>query len=187
MIETWKRIQRDFSLILTGIQETVITVADHVNQHVQKVKLNLDTAALERKIQSQQALLGEKIYAESALKLSEVYEKPEVHTLVDRILTAKKQLEANEGIVSPHEALHDFERLLIRSDFVIQNVVILNGYSGIGKTIQELAPPPQMMIFFIRKQNKIVLADGKVPIEVGDEVTFLCAKENIPDYIAFWK
>jgi len=187
MIETWKHLQRDFSLALSGIQETVIAIADHVNQHVQKLKLKGDTAALRKKIQDQQSLLGQKIHTESQHKLSALYGKPEIQTLVKHVLAAEKQLEANEGIVSPHEALHDFERILIRSDFVVQNVVILDGYAGIGKTIQELAPPLQMMIFFIKKQNKIVLAYGKVPIEVRDEVTFLCAKENIQDCIAFWK
>ncbi len=187
MVKTWKRVQRDFTLVLTGVQETVIAIADHVNQHVQKVKLNLDTASLERKIQAQQALLGKKIYAQAGLNLTQVYEKAEVQTLIENILIAEKQLESNEGIVSPHEALHDFERLLIRSDFVVQTLIIREGYTGIGKTIQALKPPSQMMIFFIKKQQQIVLAYGKVTIAARDEVTFLCSKENIPDYIAFWK
>ncbi len=187
MVETWKRVQRDFSLVLTGVQETVIAVADHVSQHVQKVKLKLDTASLERKIQSQQALLGQKIHAEPGLSLSEIFEKDEIHIVLEHILRDEKKLEANEGIVSPHEALHDFERLLIRSDFVVQNVVIRDGYSGIGKSIRALSLPPQMMIFFIKKQQEIVLAYGKVSIEARDEVTFLCSKEKIPAYISFWK
>lgn len=187
MVETWQRVQRDFSLVLTGIQETVIAIADHVSQHVQKVKLKLDTAGLQRKIQRQQTSLGKKIHMASGLDLNQIYEKEEIQILLENILVAEKQLEANEGIVSPYEALHDFERLLIRSDFVIQNVVIRGGYTGIGKTIKELSPPAQMMIFFIKKQQKIALAFGRVPISVHDEITFLCSKENIPSYIAFWK
>ncbi|VAX27069.1 hypothetical protein MNBD_NITROSPIRAE01-1593 [hydrothermal vent metagenome] len=187
MVERWRRVQRDFSLVLTGVQETVISIADHVNQHVQKVKLKLDTASLERKVQSHQVLLGQKIHAEPGLELSQIYEKDEIHTLLEDITMVEKQLEANEGIVSPHEALHDFERLLIRSDFVVQNVVIRHGYAGIGKTIKELSLPPQMMIFFIKKQEQIVLAYGKVSIAARDEVTFLCSKKDIPAYIAFWQ
>lgn len=187
MLETWKRVQRDFTLILSGLQETVIEIADHVSQHVQKVKINLDTATLEKHIQGQQALLGKKIHADQGSHLTQIYEKEEIQSLISHILMAEKRLEANEGIVSPHEALHDFERILLRSDFVVQNVVILDGYAGIGKTIKELAPPPQMMIFFIKKRDQIVLAYGKVPIRAHDEVTFLCSKNNIPDCIAFWK
>ena len=187
MIETLKRVQRDLTLACSGVQETVISIADHVNQHIQKMKLTLDRSVLEKEIQQKQTQLGQKIYEQSDLPLSQLYAKPDVQVLLDKILTAQKQLEAIEGIVSPYEALHEFERLLIRSDFVVQNVVILEGYSGIGKSIQKLAPPPQMHIFFIKRQNRVELAYGNLFVHLHDEVTFLCSKENIQHYIAFWK
>lgn len=187
MIPILKKFTRDFTLVLSGAQEAVVTIAEQVNQHVQKVKLSLDATTLEKKIQEDHINLGKNIYEHPEVSLNQLYEQTEVHTLIDQVLKTKKQLEATESIVSPYEALHDFERLLIRSDFVIQNIVITKEYSGIGLTIQALKPPAEMLIFFIKKRDEIVLAYGHVKVNLHDEVTFLCEKEHIQSCIAFWK
>jgi len=172
---------------LVGLQEAVVFIADHVSQHVQKVKLGLAASELEKEIRSAQVYLGKKVYDRRNEPLESFKENPRVEQQILKIKALRKQLEANNAIVSPFEALHDFERLLIRSDFVIQQVWIPEGYHGIGKTISHLALPPQMLIFFIRKKSGLALAFGRVIIEAQDEVTFLCAKEDIADYISFWK
>ncbi len=187
MIETWKQLQRNMIVILSGAQEAVISIADHVNQHTQKIKLNLDARGLEKEIQEAQAILGEEIYTQADVPLSQLYEKKEVQEWIEKILGKQKQLEATESIVSPYETLHDFERLLIRSDFVIQHIIIPDGFHGAGKTIAELCLPEKMLIFFVKKQNKIQLAYGNVSVDTRDQVTFLCSKEHIQDYIMFWK
>ena len=187
MISILKKFTRDFSLALSGAQETIVTIAEQVNQHVQKVKLNLDASALEKEIQEDQINLGKKIYEHSEVSLNQLYEQTEVHGWIDNVLKTQKELEATESIVSPYETLHDFERLLIRSDFSIQNIVISKEYSGIGLTIKELKPPSQMLIFFIKKRDEIVLAYGNVKVNSRDEVTFLCEKEHIQSCIAFWR
>lgn len=187
MIGTLKRIRRNSKIAFLGLQETIIAIADHVNQHVQKTKTNLDVTELESEIKENQVELGRRIYEKSDLQFEPLYDAPDMQDLLKKIETSQKQLEALEAIVSPYEALHDFERLLIRSDFVIQNVIIVDGFHGIGKTIEALALPAQMLIFFIKKKNQINIADGKVIIETRDEVTFLCEKENINTYIELWK
>ncbi len=187
MISILKKVSRDFTLVLSGAQEAIVTIAELVNQHVQKVKLNIDATTLEKEIQGDQVNLGEKIYEHAEISLNQLYEKTEIHALIDKVLKTQKKLEATESIVSPYETLHDFERLLIRSDFVIQNIVISKKHSGIGLTIQELKLPPQMLIFFIKKRDEIVLAYGNTRVYARDEVTFLCEKEHIQSCIAFWK
>ena len=74
----------------------------------------------------------------------------------------------------------------MRSDFVIQHVRIVEGFSGIGKTIRELDLPINMLIFFIKKNSRIEIAGGGILLEAKDEVTFLCSKENRHKYIEFW-
>jgi len=187
MVKSWKRFNQNFTLAIVGFQEALIAIADHVNQHVQKVKLNLQSGEFDQQIKKDQAKLGEAIYQRQEVDFDQLINLPEIEKLVHKIETEKKQLDALEGIISPYEALHDFERLLIRSDFVIQHVIVLDGYKGIGKTIQELGLPTQMLIFFIKKKDQIEIADGKVVIETKDEITFLCSKENISKYIELWK
>ncbi|MFQ5587664.1 MAG: hypothetical protein ACE5F7_02395 [Nitrospiria bacterium] len=186
-MKTWKQLQRNVTVVLSGIQEVVAAAADHINQHIQKAKLDFDTETLEEEIQEAQAMLGKEIRRHSNINLHELYEEKKIKNQVSQILEKQKQMESREGIVSPYETLHDFERLLIRSDFVIQNIIIPDEFHGNGKALGSLDLPDQMLIFFIKKKNKIELAYGGVRVDARDEVTFLCSKENIPDYLAFWK
>ncbi len=187
MIKRLEQFRRNSILAFIGFQEALIAIADHANQHVQKVKINLQAEALENQIRKDQVKLGEAIYQRQELDFEDLFKSKGVEELVLNIEMSKKQLDALEGIISPYEALHDFERLLIRSDFIIQHVIILDGFHGIGKTIQELNLPTQMLIFFIKKSDQIEIADGKVIIETKDEITFLCSKENTNKYIELWK
>jgi len=188
IVEIWQRVKRDLALVFAGLQEATVSVADHVNRRVHQVKGSLDANELEKRIKNDQAFLGKKICAESAdSSLDALYEDPDIKNLVAEIQKTDQALEAIEGVVSPHEALLDFERLLIRSNFVIQHVVVQEGFFGIGKTIQELNLPPEMLIFFIKKRREPAIAYGKTNLETRDEVTFLCPKKRIQEYIAYWK
>lgn len=187
-MNTWQRFSRDFKLAIVGLQEALIAIADHVHQYVQKVKMNLEAGELGKEIKNKHIALGEQIYARTDLQLDQLSQEPDMLDLMNKIETTQRKLEAIEGVVSPYEALHDFERLLIRSDFVIQHVIVVDGFHGIGKSIKELAFPSQMLIFFIKKRNQqIEIAFGKVVIDSRDEITFLCSKENIQKYMALWK
>jgi len=177
-------------LVIAGFQETMVSIADHVNQSVQKVKIDLATAELENEIKESQISLGKLIYENPEASSEQVGDGfarlPEIAALIEKAEAGQKNLDAITGTVSPHEALNDFERLLIKSDFVIQHVLIMDGFHGIGKAIKDLCLPDRMLIFFIKKNNRIEIADGEVIIEARDEVTFLCSKENIHKYIKFW-
>ncbi len=186
-MKTLQHLQLNMSMVLGGIQETIIAIADHVQHHIQKIKLNVDAKTLEQEIQKSQAALGEKIYQNANTPLSDLHKNEEINEKMIHIAEKKKELEAVESIVSPYETLHDFERLLIRSDYVIQTVIISEAYHGLGKTIEMLSPPETMLIFFIKKRNQVELACGKVVIHPKDEITFLCAKEEIQSAISFWK
>ncbi|MFQ5779927.1 MAG: TrkA C-terminal domain-containing protein [Nitrospiria bacterium] len=186
--EIWQRVRRDLTIAFAGLQEATVSIADHVNRRVHKVKVTLDANELEKRIKNDQALLGKKICAEpDDLSLNALYKDPEIRNLVAEIEKTDQALEAIEGIVSPHEALLDFERLLIRSNFVIQHVVVQEGFLGVGKTIRELNLPPQMLIFFIKKKGEPAIAYGKTVIEARDEVTFLCPKKKVQEYISYWR
>jgi len=177
----------NLALALSGIQEAAVAIADHVNQHVQKTKLKLNAAELEQEIRGKQIALGKAIYRSQDAAFATSNDEPDFERLIKKTTTLRKRLEANNAIVFPYEALHDFERLLIRSDFIIQQVVIAGDYKGIGQSIKDLALPSQMLIFFIKKKNEVELAYGDVIIRAEDEVTFLCSKEAVKDYISFWK
>ncbi|MFQ5597254.1 MAG: hypothetical protein ACE5GK_04310 [Nitrospiria bacterium] len=188
MFKAWKRFKRDLMLAVLGFQEAVISIADHVNLYIQKVVMNMESAELGNELRGSLEYLGKKFYERKDSLFDQGTEDMDIQDALEKIKEIQKKLEAMEGFVSPYEALHDFERVLIRSDFVIQHVMILEGFHGIGKTIQELEFPSQMLIFFVKKRNQdIDIAYGKVVIETRDEITFLCAKENIEKYIAFWK
>ncbi len=184
------RFRHDSILIMAGFQETMVSIAAHVNQSVQKVKIDLKTAELEKEIKESQISLGKLIYERPKASSEEVRDGlahlPEIKALIEKAEAGQKSLDAIVGTGSPHEALLDFERLLIRSDFVIQHILIMDGFNGIGKTIKDLGLPDRMLIFFIKKSNRIEIADGGVVIEARDEITFLCSKENSHKYREFW-
>ncbi len=190
MTKILKQFRQDFTLIVAGFQETIISIADHVSQSVQKVKVDLATADLEKEIKESQVSIGKLIYKNPEMSSEELRDglahAPEMKALIAKAETGQKSLDAIMGTVSPREALNNFERLLIRSDFVVQHVLIVEGFSGIGKSIKELGLPGNMLIFFIKKNKHIEIADGGVVIEIRDEVTFLCSKENSHHYIGLW-
>lgn len=200
MSKILNRFRHDIVLVMAGFQETMVSIADHVNQSVQKIKIDLATAELENEIKKSQVHLGKLIYererrqsssktstetSSEALK-AELAHLPEIKALREKAEAGQKSLDSIVGTVSPHDALQDFERLLIRSNFVIQHVLITDGFKGIGKMIRDLELPDRMLIFFIKKNKGIEIAEGGIIVEVKDEVTFLCSKENCHKYIEFW-
>lgn len=180
-------LRKDLKLILAGLQEATVSVADHVNSHVKKVKTTMDACDLEKQIKNNQARLAKKVYAQPDSSLDTLYKENEVRDLVAEIERMHKELEAIEGNVSPLEALQDFERLLIRSKFAVQHVIVPEDFHGTGKTIRQLAFPPQMLIFFIKKKGETEIAQGETVIDARDEITFLCDKDKVNKYMSFWK
>ncbi|HIE65158.1 MAG: TrkA C-terminal domain-containing protein [Nitrospira sp.] len=187
MIEGIQKIRKDIRLVLAGLREATVTVADHVSSHVKTMKTTMDARDLEGKIKKEQAILGRKIYEHPDTSLDTLHKEKEVRDRVVEIEKMHKKLETIEGNVPPLEALQDFERLLIRSEFAIQQIIVPEEFTGTGKTIRELAFPSQMLIFFIKKRGKTEIAQGKTVIGARDEITFLCDKENINKYRLFWK
>jgi len=187
MIEGIHRIRKDIRLVLAGLQEATVTVADHVSSHVKTVKTTMDARDLEEQIKKERAILGRKVYAHSDTSLETLYKENEVRDRVTEIEKMHRKLEAIEGNVPPLEALQDFERLLIRSKFAIQHIIVPEEFHGTGKTIRELAFPSKMLIFFIKKKGEIEIAQGDTVIDARDEITFLCDKEKINKYRMLWK
>jgi hypothetical protein len=157
-----------------------------VNRHVQEVKTSIEAGMLENQIEQDQALLGEKIYRKSA-DLALLYKEPELRDLFDKIQGEQKKLATIETIVLPHESLMEFERMFLQSDFLIHHAVILESFNGIGRKIRDLALPTQMRIIFIRKKGHLEIAQGHTKIELHDEITFLCLKVNLQNYLDYWK
>ncbi len=187
MIEGMQRLRKDLTLVLAGLQEATVSIADHVNSHVKKVKTTIDARDLEKKIKNDEAILGKKVYAHPDSSLDALYKENDVKNPVSEIERMHKELEAIEGSISPLEALQDFERLLIRSQFVIQHVIVPEEFHGTGKTIRQLAFPAQMLIFFINKKGETEIAQGETVVDARDEITFLCDRENVIKYRSFWK
>ncbi|MFQ5579016.1 MAG: TrkA C-terminal domain-containing protein [Nitrospiria bacterium] len=187
MIEGIQRLRKDLKLVLAGFQEATVTVADHVSSHVKTVKTTMDARALEEQIKKERAILGRKVYEQADTSIDTLYKENKIRERVTFIEELQEKLETIEGSVSPLEALQDFERLLIRSKFAIQQVIVPEDFHGNGKTIRQLAFPSQMLIFFIRKKGETEIAQGETVISARDEITFLCDKENTSKYRMFWR
>ncbi len=209
----WRRMKRNFIVAFAGLQEATVAVADRVHRRVQEVKTSVDAGLLEKQIEMDHALLGEKVYRKGQSDLGLLYKDPELYQLFDRIQQQQKKLTAMENITLPDESLIEFERIFLQSDFLIHQVVVLEKFSGVGKQIRELTLPPEMRVIFVRKRNRfkigpsaknydlkgsgcrwnvnhgvpLEMANGNTPIEAYDEVTFLCSRENLRRSIDYWE
>ena len=147
-------MKRDFIVAFAGLQEATVAVADRVHRRVQEVKTSVDASLLEKQIEIDHALLGEKVYRKGQSDLGLLSKDPELYQLFDRIQQQQKKLTEMENITLPDESLIEFERIFLQSDFLIHHVVVLEKFSGVGKQIRELTLPPEMRVIFVRKRNR---------------------------------
>src|SRR5581483_1524379 len=182
----WRRMKREFLVIFSGLQEATVAVADRVHRRVQQVKSSIDAGLLEKQIEVDQALLGEKIYRKGHSDLRLLYKDPELHQLYTKVQEQQKKLVKIEAVNFPYESYLEFEQILLESDFLINRAVISEDFGGLGKKIQDLLLPASMRIILVRKRNQVELAKGTTRIELYDEVIFLTSKGNLQQSLEYW-
>lgn len=182
----WQRMKRDFLVAFSGLQEATVAVADRVHRRVQQVKSSIDAGLLEKEIEMDQALLGEKVYRKGHSDLRLLSKDPELHQLFTRILEQQKKLVKIEAADLPEESYMEFEQTVLESDFLIDHAVITQEFKDLGKKIQDLLLPPPIRIIFVKKKNRLELAQGTTRIEIYDEVIFLTSKGNIQRSLEYW-
>lgn len=181
----WRRIKRDMIVAMASLQETALAIAERVNDRVEEVKRSIAANDLEREIQTDLAILGEKVFRKSDLTLSQVTKEADLLALLAQIDTRQKELAALES--SLKEAPFDYlEQTLSHAHLMIQNVIITAEFPGAGKQIRSLALPPQLKILLVRKKGRIHLAQGQTVIDLQDEVIFIGEKANLNSYKTFW-
>lgn len=180
-----RRFKKNLLLTFTGFQEATFAIADRVNKKVREVKNAIEASELEREIQNNQAALGAKVCQQADLSLPLLSKSPELKSLHDKIREDQKKLASMERHAPPHDSLIDFERTLIQADLFLHDVMILEGYKGIGKKIKELALPLGMHIVLIQKGDQVHVANGEMVIETHDQITFICEKVNAVKCISY--
>lgn len=180
------RLNKNLILAFTGIQETVLAIADRVNRRVQEAKNSIEAAELEKRSRSDEALLGMEVHRQPDLTLHFLSKDPELKSLYERIREDQRKLSALENQPPSQEALNDFERTLLYENFLIRDFIISEGFHGIGKRIRDIAPPLEMRIVLIQKKGRMIPAHGAVVLEPGDRVVFICPRENSMEYLSHW-
>lgn len=179
-------MKRDFLVAFSGLQEATVAVADRVHRRAQQVKSSIDAGLLEREIEMDQALLGEKVYRKGHSDLRLLSKDPELYQLFTRIQEQQKRLIKIEAVNLPHESSMEFERIFLESDFLIDHAVISEEFKGLGKKVQDLLLPVPIRIIFVKKKNRLELAQGTTRIELYDEVIFLTSKGNLQRSLEYW-
>jgi hypothetical protein len=179
-------MKRDFVVAFSGLQEATVAVADRVHRRVQQVKSSIDAGLLEKQIEMDQALLGEKVYRKGHADLRLLSKEPELYPLFAGIQEQQKKLAKIEAINLPDESYLEFERIILESDFLIEHAVISEEFKGAGKKIQDLLLPAPIRIIFVRKKSRLELAQGTTRIELYDEVIFVTSKGNLQQSLEYW-
>lgn len=182
----WRRMKRDFLVVFSGLQEATVAVADRVHRRVQQVKTSIDAGFLEKQIEMDQALLGEKVYRKGHSDLQLLSKDPELCQLFAKIQEQQKKLIKIETVNFLDESYMEFERIFLESDFLINHAVISENFGGVGKKIQDLPLPAPMRIIFVRKRNRLELAQGATRIDLYDEIIFLASRENLQRSLEYW-
>lgn len=178
------RLMKDLQVSLAGIKEGVERIAEQADLKMKVAKLSLETAEVEKDLESDFRSLGELAYRDAISRPADFYDRPDVQDAMQRV---RRQTDAIRGLERRIDRIRESrtEENLIEAagymkdaDWSVECFQVVSGSAAVGKPLSDAQKPASILVVSIVRAGAFELPEGRTVLEAGDQVTVVVKKSE---------
>lgn len=170
--------------IKSGLEEGLETLSEKSVEVSKLVNLKWERRTIQKEIHSELVQLGEIVFElHGTDKTAELPQQVKENIL--RLKDLENQLNQKDEEIEDLATKIDYKQIrglkkdLEMGDGTIEQIVIQDDSSLVGKKIMEIKLPKNVLIGTIVRNERVIIPDGKTLLKGGDKVTLLGKKEDV--------
>jgi len=174
--------------IIDGLEQAIEVSSEKGTKYSHLIRLRWDCRTLHKKIHNQMAELGSKIYElhpnpeEEKIKNETSDYVKEINRLEEELKMKEEEIaELKSGIEQKH--MRGLKKDLEMGDGTIEQIVVGEKSSLIGKKLSEIKLPGEVLIGSVVRKEEVIIPDGETEINTGDRLTILGKKDEVEKVI----
>jgi len=174
--------------IINGLEQAIEVSSEKGTKYSHLIRLKWDCRTIHKKIHHQMEELGSKIY-ELHPNPDEQKVKNETSEYINEINRLEKELKKKEDEIEELKSgieqknVRGLKKDLEMGDGTIEQIVVGEKSSLVGKTLSEIELPGEVLIGSVVRQEKVIIPDGETEINTGDRLTVLGKKDEVEKVI----
>ena len=170
--------------IMDSLEQAIEITSEKGTKYSQLIKLKWDCRTIHKRIHNQMAVLGEKIFElqsnpEGEIIKNQTAEQIKQITILEKELKQKEEeiQELNSGI--EQKFVRGFKKDLEMGDGTIEQIVIGEKSTLVGKKLSEIKLPGEVLIGSVVRNQEVIIPDGETELKIADRLTVLGKKIEV--------
>ncbi len=190
--EFLQRIRKEFTLTLTGLHETVLSISERVSRKVQVLKLHWQASAISHQIESVHqetgAILAEHL-AQDSERPTQAPNRLEIEARLSAAASRTRLLK--HDLLQVDALARELEADTLREDFLkiqrdlftrsaaMERIVVPPGTAACGQTVTQLGLSPAIRVAAVLRGPTLLLPLETLPLRAGDIVLLVGPRDEL--------